>query len=188
MVDVKFFVDLCCLRVKTLCSEDVCWRGQGARDSPCWCWADSQRGHSQSESDIMRSWFVCTCLRFVRLLNWELGPMIWLWLMYKESLLGNLNAWNQSNFLSQERFFFLWAECRRSNCIQSFCKDKIFEWGSIPTIMYMYLKYIKKFIAWSLSINYLHSIVVEREYLLANNMFFKSQLFWTERKQIVVKW
>ena len=89
---------------------------------------------------------------------------------------------------SVKSVFFLWAECRRSNCIQSFCKDKIFEWGSIPTIMYMYLKYIKKFIAWSLSINYLHSIVVEREYLLANNMFFKSQLFWTERKQIVVKW
>ena len=30
MVNVKFFVDLCRLRVKTLCSEDVCWGGQGA--------------------------------------------------------------------------------------------------------------------------------------------------------------
>ena len=37
-----------------------------------------------------------------RLLNSELDPMIWLWLMCKESLLGNLDAWNQRNMSSQE--------------------------------------------------------------------------------------
>ena len=71
------FEDLRSLRMKTFCSGDVCGGDQGEWDSPCWCWADPQWGHSQSDSDFMLSWFVCYCFRLgvysIKSCTWRCG-------------------------------------------------------------------------------------------------------------------
>ena len=73
-----------------------------------------------------------------RLVNWELHLMMWLWLMRKESLLGNLNACIRWEFLSQERILFLvtrvFKKCLFFNCL---AEMRFVECGSIPTIMYL---------------------------------------------------
>ena len=101
----------------------------------------------------------------LRLLNWELGPIMRLWLMCTESLLGNLGAWSQRKCVSQESVF-----CCGEILLQSICNDKIFEWDRCATIMYICFKYIENILEWNLSINVLPSMLVEREYLWAKNI------------------
>ena len=49
-----------------------------------------------TEWSWLHALMICVHLSEIwRLLNWELDPIIWVWLMCKESLLGNLDAWNQ---------------------------------------------------------------------------------------------
>ena len=130
-------------------------------------------GRRFTEWSWLHALMICLHLSEIwRVLNWELDPMMWLWLMCKESLLGNLGAWSQRQFVSQESAFF----CCEQILLQSFCKDKIFEWDRCPTISYICLKYTENILEWHLSINYLHYILVEREHLWATNIFLNSSI------------
>ena len=86
MVDVNFV----CGFVQPQ-SEDVLLRRRMLRRFTEWKWLHALK--------------ICLHLsEILRLLNWELDLMIWLWLMCKESFLGNVEARNKRHFVSH--FFF----------------------------------------------------------------------------------
>ena len=124
MVDVFFCVHSCSLTIKMFYVEDVCSGGEGEWDSPCWCWADSRWGHSQSDFDVMLSFFVRNCLRCFLSCNWDLHLMMCLWVMCQSSFLAHTKAFIQWEFLSEECISFL-VSCL---CQDVFCwRDARFE-------------------------------------------------------------
>ena len=107
MVNVVFFCGL----VQTQ-SEDALFKRRMLRRSRCMRLMLSRFTVRRfTEWSWLHALMICLHLSEIwRLLNWELGPIIWLWLMCKDSLLGNLDAWNQRSIVSQEIAPFLYDQ------------------------------------------------------------------------------
>ena len=90
-------------------SEDALFRRRMLRRSSCMRFSVLML--SRLTVRTLTEWFwlhafmICLHLSEIwRLLNWEVDPMIWLWLMCKESLLGHWDAWSQKT--KKSRFVF----------------------------------------------------------------------------------